>query len=235
MFTESCYRKEKLLPAQANGSDHYQLSPTRGDLRASLTAHSCARERHRSQCLRGFWCNPPPRWSDSIVSTFRDLFIRVLSPHPSTGHPRHLCRKYHGLSTYPSLRGKARPPPTHFTRKRSRNAGLARKTWTVTLCSEPGWTRWPEGRWYSEIPWLTVVAKYKTKQNNIFSFSYPNATPKPASLAVGNQLRQEKENTIRPFILKQTGPSVSARRHITHPSREALARQLPRSLGTEQH
>jgi hypothetical protein len=32
---------------------------------------------------------------------------------------------------------------------------------------------------------------------------------------------------MRPFTLKQTGPSISRRHPITHPSREALEHQLP--------
>lgn len=40
---------------------------------------------------------------------------------------------------------------------------------------------------------------------------------------------------MRPFILKQTGPSASTRHFLMHPSWEALAGQLSPSLGSEHH
>lgn len=40
---------------------------------------------------------------------------------------------------------------------------------------------------------------------------------------------------MRPFTLKQTGPSASTRHFLMQPSGEALAGQLSPSLGTEHH
>lgn len=118
--------------------NHSQCVTSWGDFWASLTSHSSVVS---ETCSASEAADGSPMKVVRQSIWFQALDYQFLHHH-GTCVPWQPCRKQHLFPTYPSLRRKARSPPTSFTKKRSRNSerglGLSRETWTLTSCSEPG-------------------------------------------------------------------------------------------------